>query len=163
MGMPGSSRTPAGTTHPAGTWQTFRLAGRCFAVPSTNVREIVRCEDPTPVPGAPEDVIGIANVRGSIVTVLDGCRRLGLDPGHVIDGPEARLMVLYGAGESVGMPVDAVQETLACAGGEWRPAPPQRAARADDPVLGTLRHDDNDIALLDTDTLCQAHPSNVET
>ncbi len=49
----------------------FELAGSPYAVPIENVREVVRPSRPTPVPGLPEWMPGVANVRGDIVSIVD--------------------------------------------------------------------------------------------
>ena len=58
-----------------GAWLGFSLKGQRYAVSLASVREVIRPGGITPVPGAPEDVLGIVNLRGQIVPVLDGRRR----------------------------------------------------------------------------------------
>lgn len=146
-------------TTATGTWLGFELAGQNYAVPLADVHEIIRPPVPTPVPGAPADVIGIINLRGTIVTVLDGCRRLGLGSGSAGDNPDQRLVIFHDESESVGMRIDALQDVLELDTHELLPPPPGRAMRADDPVLGALYREDGFIALLDTGKLCGLHGS----
>lgn len=49
----------------------FRLASETYGVESTFVREICPLDDFTPLPGAPPFVLGIVNVRGQILSVVD--------------------------------------------------------------------------------------------
>jgi purine-binding chemotaxis protein CheW len=49
----------------------FRLAAETYGVESTFVREVCPLEDFTPLPGAPPFVLGIVNVRGQILSVVD--------------------------------------------------------------------------------------------
>lgn len=59
----------------------FELAGSSYAVPIENVREVVRPTRLTPVPGLPDWLPGVANVRGDIVSIIDLSLFLGI-PGH---------------------------------------------------------------------------------
>ena len=49
----------------------FRLASETYAIESAFVREVYPLRDFTPVPGAPPFVLGIVNVRGQILSVID--------------------------------------------------------------------------------------------
>lgn len=137
------------------TWLGFELASQNYAVPLADVHEIIRPEPPTPVPGAPADVLGIINLRGSIVTVLDGCRRLGLDAETGVTTSSQRLVIFDGASGNIGMRIDALQDVLELDTRGLLPPLPGRAVRADDPVLGSLYHGNGFIALLDTAKLCR--------
>ena len=55
----------------------FLVGGDCFAVPSTDVAEVLRDSRLTRVPHAPEAVLGLLHLRGRIVPVIDMRRRLG--------------------------------------------------------------------------------------
>lgn len=136
-----------------GTWLGFELAGERYAVPLASVREVVRAEPPTPVPGAPSDVLGIISLRGSIVTVLDGCRRLGLSAPR--EARDERFVIFHEAEETVGVRIDALDEVLEFEDPELLPVPPGRAARSDDPVLGALSYGGGFIALLDVRRFCR--------
>ncbi|MBI5440089.1 MAG: purine-binding chemotaxis protein CheW [Deltaproteobacteria bacterium] len=58
----------------------FRL-GTCFcALPGSEVKEILPAGEISPVPGAPDFLPGIINVRGDIESVLDIRQFLGLHP-----------------------------------------------------------------------------------
>lgn len=135
------------------TWLGFELAGQHYAVPLADVREIIRAEPPTPVPGAPADVLGIINLRGNIVTVLDGCARLGLATTGDTSGQ--RMVIFHDEFEAIGMRIDSLQDVLELDTRELMPPPPGRADRADDPVLGALCREDGFIALLDSRKLCR--------
>jgi len=65
---------------------TFHLGGMILALPADDVREVVRHDVPTPVPLAPEDVVGVINLRGEIATVVDVARRLGRTPAPLKAG-----------------------------------------------------------------------------
>jgi purine-binding chemotaxis protein CheW len=70
----------------------FELDGQRYGLPAERVREILRMVAISPLPGAPEAVEGIVNVRGEIVPVYDVRKRFGL-PARAID-PAEHLVVL---------------------------------------------------------------------
>jgi purine-binding chemotaxis protein CheW len=69
----------------------FNLAGVAYAVPLANVTEIERPLELTPVPNVPAWVLGVANLRGDIISVVDLRAFLGLEPGAVT--PATRLLM----------------------------------------------------------------------
>ncbi|MDF3982076.1 chemotaxis protein CheW [Luteibacter sp. PPL201] len=139
------------------TWLGFSLEGQRYAVALSSVREVIRPGDITPVPGAPDDVLGIVNLRGQIVPVLDGRRRFGLDTHVDAEKEDAqRVIVFDDAGTVVGMRIDLIGEMLRLAPDEIAPPPPGRAERRDDPVSGVVTRDEGFIALVDVQRLCRA-------
>jgi purine-binding chemotaxis protein CheW len=54
------------------------LGGRPFAVDVTDAREVVVVDTTTPVPGAPPSLIGIMNLRGTVLPVVEARPLLGL-------------------------------------------------------------------------------------
>ncbi len=137
-------------------WLAFVLAGQRYAITLHAVREVIRGGDVTPVPGAPRDVLGIVNLRGQIVAVLDGRRRFGL--GDAAEGEFAesgRIIVLENEGGVVGMRIDAIGDMLQLDAADIALPPPGRAARRDDPVSGVVTRDDGFVALVDVQRLCR--------
>jgi purine-binding chemotaxis protein CheW len=49
----------------------FRLASETYGIESSFIREIHPLKDFTPLPGVPSFVLGIANIRGQIISVVD--------------------------------------------------------------------------------------------
>lgn len=140
-----------------GAWLGFSLKGQRYAVSLASVREVIRPGDITPVPGAPDDVLGIVNLRGQIVPVLDGRRRFGLDGGMEEGAEDARRVIVFDdSGSVVGMRIDVIGDMLTFESDDVAPPPPGRAERRDDPVSGVITRDDGFIALVDVQKLCRA-------
>jgi purine-binding chemotaxis protein CheW len=137
-------------------WLGFVLDGQRYAVTLSCVREVIRCGDVTPVPGAPAEVLGIVNLRGQIVAVLDGRNRLGLPAAAESEFVESgRIVVLENDGGVVGMRIDAIGDMLQLDASEIAAPPPGRAPRRDDPVSGVVTCDDGFVALVDVQRLCR--------
>lgn len=63
-------------------WVTFQLDKEIYGVNVMQVREVLRYSDIAPVPGAPAYVLGIINLRGNVVSVIDTRMRFGLQIGR---------------------------------------------------------------------------------
>jgi len=99
----------------------FRVGGLVCAAEAERVREIVPWFEPTRIPGAPPVVAGVVNVRGTLVTVVEGWRALR-QPEPVADGggrgSGTTVLLEVGGGKKVlGFTVDEVVD-LVSVGGE---------------------------------------------
>lgn len=84
---------------------TFAVGGLRLAVPVEDVVEVVRDQHVVVVPHAPAAVLGILNLRGRIVPVLDARLRLGLDPRS--EGAPCAHLIVIDSDELVSLVVDA--------------------------------------------------------
>ncbi len=102
-------------------WVTFRLADETYGINVMQVQEVLRVSEIAPVPGAPHYVLGIINLRGNVVTVVDTRIRLGLRTSEVTDS--TRIVIIEGAKHVVGILVDCVSEVVDLAVSEMETAP----------------------------------------
>ena len=91
-------------------WVTFRLDNETYGVNVMQVQEVLRMTEIAPVPGAPDYVLGIINLRGNVVTVIDTRKRFGLEPRDVDDA--TRIVITEIEQQVIGMLVDAVAEVV---------------------------------------------------
>mgnify|MGYP000020600370 CR=1 FL=1 len=132
-------------TAPALRCVSFRLQGQYFAAEVKSLLEVLARADIVPVPSAQPPILGILNLRGSIVTVLDPAQPLGLSSGHEDAG---QLIIADFEGEPVALRVDAVGEVVTLEEEELR-NPPSAA----DHVRGLASLDDDMLTLLDLQKL----------
>ena len=104
----------------------------------------------TPVPLAPPDVLGLVNLRGTLVTVLDPAQRLGLDRDASALG--AHVVVSHG-GSPVSLLVDVVGDVIDLPVADLRPTPGTVAAALRDHTLGTYLTEGSLVVHLDIDRL----------
>lgn len=99
----------------------FRLCGEEYGLPIGSVQSIIRYQEPTPVPHAPQGVEGVFNLRGQILPLIDLGRRLRGESLTVT--PASRIIVVEAGMGPVGLAVDLVHEVASLAGSDIRPAP----------------------------------------
>jgi purine-binding chemotaxis protein CheW len=83
-----------------------RIADEAYLLPVTNVREVVRRGTLTVVPDAPACVLGVCNLRGEVLPIIDTALMVGA--GTAADARS--VVVLEHAGRRAGLAVDAVDD-----------------------------------------------------
>ncbi|AEA79000.1 TPA: chemotaxis protein CheW [Vibrio cholerae] len=91
-------------------WVTFQLEEETYGINVMQVREVLRYTEIAPVPGAPDYVLGIINLRGNVVTVIDTRSRFGLMQGEITDN--TRIIVIESERQVIGILVDSVAEVV---------------------------------------------------
>lgn len=91
-------------------WVTFRLDNETYGINVMQVQEVLRYTEVAPVPGAPPYVLGIINLRGNVVTVIDTRLRFGLAQTATTD--QTRIVIIETENQVVGILVDAVAEVV---------------------------------------------------
>ncbi len=89
----------------------FRSGGRVFAVDAGAVLEILPATPATRIPGSPAAVRGLANVRGTLVTVVDAAAAIGVAPAA--DAPPGPVVLVTQHERPVGLAVDEVCDLVA--------------------------------------------------
>ncbi len=97
------------------------IAGRICGINIMRIREIIKPQPVTEIPGAPAFVSGIFTLRGDIIPVLDTRRRLGLEPSSS-DGGE-RVVVVRGGAGLTGLIVDRIIRVARLSGGSIQLGP----------------------------------------
>jgi purine-binding chemotaxis protein CheW len=109
----------------ADQYLTFILAGEEYGVDILRVQEIKGWGKVTPIPGTPEYVLGVMNLRGTIVPILD--LRMRFSMSQIDYGPTTVVIVLRVESEKgdriMGIVVDAVSDVYAVPAEELRPSP----------------------------------------
>jgi purine-binding chemotaxis protein CheW len=100
---------------------TFRLDNEIYGINVMLIQEVLRVTEIAPVPGAPNYVIGIINLRGNVVTVIDTRMRFGLPPKEMDDA--TRIVIIEVENQTVGIVVDSVSEVVDVDASEIETAP----------------------------------------
>ena len=102
-------------------WVTFRLGDEKYGINVMQVQEVLRVAEIAPVPGAPGYVLGIINLRGNVVTVIDMRNRFGLMSKDKDDA--SRIVIIETDGQIIGILVDSVAEVVELRVSEIETAP----------------------------------------
>lgn len=89
---------------------TFTLENEIYGINVMQVQEVLREVEVAPVPGAPHYVLGIINLRGNVVSVIDARTRFGLSPKESDD--MTRIIVIEVKQQILGILVDSVAEVV---------------------------------------------------
>jgi len=102
-------------------WVTFKLDSETYGINVMQVQEVLRYSEIAPVPGAPSYVLGIINLRGNVVTVIDTRQRFGLEPADISDN--TRIVIIEAEKQVIGILVDSVAEVVYLKNSEIDEAP----------------------------------------
>jgi len=95
---------------PITQWLTFTLGDETYAVKVLQVQEVLLYTAIAPVPGSPSEVLGIINLRGNVVTVVDARSRFSMPKREIDD--LTRIMIMDVQGLIIGVLVDSVSEVI---------------------------------------------------
>ena len=144
---------PAAVTTSGGKFLTFTLGNEEYGVPVLKVREIIKVMDITQVPQVPDYVLGVINLRGKVIPVIDLRRKFGFPATENtertcvivadVDLPTMRVMM--------GIVVDTVSEVLNVSPSEIEETPEFCGRQTTDYLLGLAKVKDSVKILLDLD------------
>lgn len=89
---------------------TFYLGETLWGLDTLDAQEVIRVSDITKVHNAEEYIIGIINLRGKIVTVIDLSNKLGL--GKSIIGKTSRIVIVEWKDEHIGLLIDLISDVI---------------------------------------------------
>ena len=124
----------------------FEIGGQQFCVRTTAVREIRGWSKSTPLPGSPHEVMGMMNLRGSIIPIVNMASKLGMAPSE----PDARSAVIVAEVQSavIGLLVDRVADILTVEAKLVQPTPEMRGSFTGGYVTGVAIDGANHRAIL---------------
>ncbi|NEX20139.1 chemotaxis protein CheW [Thiorhodococcus mannitoliphagus] len=136
---------------PSSAYVTFSLAEETYAIDVLQVQEVLKMTEIAPVPGVPDYILGIINLRGDVVTVIDGRRRMSLPYREPDDA--SRIVVIDAGQQNVGILVDAVAEVVQISPDSVDPAPAVGNDQTSRFILGVTSTDEGLTILIDLNKL----------
>jgi len=130
---------------------TFRLDFEIYGINVMSVQEVLRVTEVAPVPGAPNYVIGIINLRGNVVTVIDTRMRFGLPTKEMDDS--TRIVIIEAENQTVGIVVDSVSEVVDVYANEIETAPNVGNDETARYIEGVVSRNDELLILVDLNKL----------
>ncbi|MGN0921760.1 MAG: chemotaxis protein CheW [Cellvibrio sp.] len=132
-------------------WVTFRLEGETYGINVMQVQEVLRYSEIAPVPGAPSYVLGIINLRGNVVTVIDTRHRFNLPAGEITDN--TRIVIIETERHVIGILVDSVAEVVYLRQSEIETAPNVGNEESAKFIQGVCHKNDELLILIDLNKL----------
>ena len=96
----------------SGVYVRFRVGSKGYALPVEHVREVAEAGLLSPVPGAPDPVLGVRNLHGQVLPVVD----LGVVLGVEHERDTSRLLIAEAGSRRAGLAVDWVDDVGALPG-----------------------------------------------
>src|SRR5690606_1376827 len=140
-----------GQDDPVLQWVTFRLDGETYGINVMQVQEVLRYTEIAAVPGAPSYVLGIINLRGNVVTVIDTRHRFNLQQGEVTDN--TRIVIIETDRHVIGIMVDSVAEVVYLRQSEIESAPNVGNEESAKFIQGVCHKNDELLILIDLNKL----------
>ncbi len=125
---------------------TFNVGEHLFGVDVLTVQEVLRRQEMTPVPRAPEVVRGLINLRGQILTALDLRRRLNL-PAAPAEAEHMNIIVQAPDG-SVSLLVDQVGDVMTVQDEFLEPSPATLGSDLREMITGVYKMKDKLLLIL---------------
>jgi purine-binding chemotaxis protein CheW len=142
------TRTPADAE-----FVTFQAGGQSFSLDITHVREIRRWTAVTPLPHAPKEVLGVMNLRGSVIPIYDLSARFGLGP--TAESPRNVVVVAMIENQTVGLLVEAVSEILSVGRERIQDTPDIRSETTKQSITGVIPIEEGMTRVIDLSAVIQ--------
>lgn len=130
---------------------TFEVGGRFYGLPTSKVQEVVRVGEITPVHHSPDFILGIMNLRGKIITVVDLSRKIFAKPQSLSN--HSRIFIAEWEQEQVGLLVEKVGEVVPFDQSELLAVPENLPAAQAALLQGVFHSGKLLIGLLDVDAI----------
>ncbi|WP_415238384.1 chemotaxis protein CheW [Seleniivibrio woodruffii] len=129
----------------------LKLGEEEYAIDVLKIQEIIRTVDITSVPRTDSFVLGVMNLRGKVIPVIDLRVRFSLDKMDF--DKETRIIVVKFETENIGFVVDEVTEVIRINKKMVEPTPPLVGSVGQEYILGICKYADRLIILLDIDSV----------
>ncbi|MBK5962720.1 chemotaxis protein CheW [Thiocystis minor] len=133
------------------SYVTFSLEDETYAIDVLQVQEVLKLTEIAPVPGVPDYILGIINLRGDVVTVIDARRRMLL-PERAPDDA-SRIVIIDVDNQNVGILVDSVAEVVRIPPNAVDPAPAVGNDQTSRFILGVSSTEEGLTILIDLNKL----------
>ena len=134
---------------------TFYLGDRFFGIPVTEVQELVKCQEITPVPLAPPEIEGLTNLRGQIVTAINLRHSLRLGPRPAYQSPMN--IVVRSEEGAISLVVDELGDIIDVPVSTYERPPSTMPAHEKDLISDVCKLEDRLLLVLNTGYFLQNH------
>jgi len=138
---------------------TFYVGHALCGMDILKIQEINKLMEMTKVPQAPDYMVGILNLRGQIVTIIDLGQKLGL--GRVEISNDSRNIIINAPGEHVGLLVSKISDVIMADPDRIEPAPANMSGIQGSFFTGVYKTENKLIGILDVKEVLRLESDNL--
>jgi purine-binding chemotaxis protein CheW len=138
---------------------TFYVGDALCGMDILKVQEINKLMEMTKVPQAPDYMIGILNLRGQIVTIIDLGQKLGLGRAQI--SGESRNIIVNATGEHIGLLVTRISDVVMADPDKIEPAPANMSGLQGSFFTGVYKTENRLIGILDIKEVLRTESDNL--
>lgn len=131
-------------------YMTYSLSGRIYAIPAQQISEIVQLPELSVLERLPDYIVGVMNLRGRIINVIDLRMILGI-PRYPFS-TDNQVLIVNVSGKTFGIVVDSVKDVIQFNRDYLEPLPYKSREKH---ISGIYKADDELVAFIDLDTIIQ--------
>ncbi|MFB2553559.1 chemotaxis protein CheW [Ensifer soli] len=136
----------------------FRLHDQEFCVKTTTIREIRGWAPSTPIPHSPPDVLGVMNLRGTVIPIIDLAYKLGMT--STVANERSAIVVAEVHNMVIGLVVDRVSDILTVRASEVQPVPEVTASFDRSYAEGIIANEHGMICFLNLARMFKEHDAD---
>ncbi len=129
--------------------------GQRFCIDIQHVMELRRWSPVTALPHSGDDVLGVINLRGAVIPIVDLAARFGLPPINRHD--RNVIVIVRQKGSTLGLVVDAVSEILSVPAAKIQDTPDVQSDVTRRSIVGVFEADGDIVRILDIRFVFDAH------
>lgn len=142
---PGETKVNVNTNTSSNRYICFNLGNQEYGVPLLSIKEVLGLPEVTPIPQCPSYFLGIMNLRGKVISVMDLRIKIGLKPQN---NTETSVMILDLGEQLLGVVVDKVNAVITINMKDITEAPKMEETKATDYIESVYRHNEQLILLI---------------
>lgn len=125
----------------------FSLGEEDYAIPLLMVKEVISIPETTPIPKAPKHFIGLMNLRGQVISIVDLRNKLTIKPKE--NTSDSAVIIVDFQGINIGVIVDSINKVLAFSVHEIQEMPELNSQVRSDYIRGVYKKEDGLTVMLD--------------
>ena len=141
----GESKVNVNNSTNSSRYICFNLGNQEYGVPLMSIKEVLGLPEITPIPQCPNYFLGIMNLRGKVISVMDLRTKIGLNTQNT---SETSVMILDLGDQWLGVVVDKVNAVLTINMKDITEAPKLEETKATDYIENVYRHNEQLILLI---------------
>ena len=129
----------------------FSCAGEKYAIPLLKVREVIGVPKTTPTPYSPQYFLGIMNLRGKVISIVDLCKKLQVKNSDKVE--ENAVVIVEIDDVLLGLKVDSVDRVVVPDKDSFSESGKVKGNHKNQFIAGVFRYEEQLIVLFDVDKM----------